>query len=210
VLVRLTRWLALPAALAAGIVLQIEYPGDFGPKLHDGGPGLATWIALWGGLAALAAAAVLARRRAHTHERLGPLAALATLLFVLPVAVHGFAHWEASTTADRSALTPGLVRFLRADVPRGAVVFADLETSYRISAYVPVYVANGPPAHVADTKANRPAARRLDLLHFLEHGNLAIPRRYHAGWLVLRTSEHTAAPGTRPVYRDDRFVVFAL
>jgi hypothetical protein len=95
-------------------------------------------------------------------------------------------------------------------VPRGAVVFADLETSYRISAYVPVYVANGPPAHVADTKANRPAARRLDLLHFLEHGNLAIPRRYHAGWLVLRTSEHTAAPGTRPVYRDDRFVVFAL
>jgi hypothetical protein len=115
--------------------------------------------------------------------------------------------------SDGSALSPGLVHYLRTDVPKGAVVFADLETSYRISAYAPVYVANGPPAHVADTKANRPAARRNDLLRFLETRSLAIPRAYHARWLVLRTSEPVArveAQGARSVYRDDRFVVFAL
>jgi len=213
VAVRLLGRLALPVALAAGIALQLGYPGDFGTKLEHAGPGLATWIALWGGLAALAGAALLVRRRGRTLERLGPLAALAALLFVLPVAVHGFAHWDARVRSDPSALSPGLVRYLRTSVPRGAVVFADLETSYRISAYAPVYVANGPPAHVADTKANRPAARRLDLLRFLEHGNLAIPRRYRAGWLVLRPGEPVAraeAQGARPVYRDERFVVLAL
>jgi hypothetical protein len=105
------------------------------------------------------------------------------------------------------------VHYLRADVPAGSVVYADLETSYRISGYAPVYVANGPPAHVADTRANRPAARRGDLLRFLRRGSLAIPRAYRAGWLVLRAREPVArveAQGAHPVYRDDRFVVFRL
>ncbi len=35
-------------------------------------------------------------------------------------------------------------------------------------------------------KANRPYARRSDLLRFLATGSLAIPRAYRAGWLVLR------------------------
>ena len=42
----------LPAALAAGIVLQVEYPGDFGP-LEQGGPAWATWLALIGGAIAV-------------------------------------------------------------------------------------------------------------------------------------------------------------
>jgi hypothetical protein len=214
VLVRLAGPFVPPAALAAGIVLQLEFPGDFGTKLQQGGPAVATWIAFWGGLAGLAVATALVRSgRGGRFERPGPLAALAVLLFVLPVAVHGFAHWDARTTSDGNALSPGLVRYLRADVPKGSVVYADLETSYRISAYVPVYVANGPPAHVADTKANRPAARRHDLLHFLATGSLAVPRAYRAGWLVLRAGEPVArveAQGARPVYRDDRFVVLRL
>ena len=45
------RFIALPAALAAGIVLQIVWPGDFGVGLSHGGPALATWVALIGGLA---------------------------------------------------------------------------------------------------------------------------------------------------------------
>jgi len=214
VLARLLRWYVLPVALAAGIVLQLEYPGDFGPKLQHGGPALATWVALWGGLAGLAVAAVLVRgRRGGRLEGRGPLAALAVLLFVLPVAVYGFAHWDTRVASDPNALSPGLVHYLRADVPKGAIVFADLETSYRISAYAPVYVANGPPAHVADTKANRPGARRRDLLRFLASGDLAIPRTYGARWLVLRTDEPVArveAQGARPVYRDERFVVLVL
>jgi hypothetical protein len=127
--------------------------------------------------------------------------------------VHGFAHWHAAVQTDADALTPGLVHYLRTDVPRGAVVFADLETSYRISGYVPVYVCNAPPAHVADTNANRPRERRAAWLAFLRTGSLAIPRRYHAGWIVLRHSEPVArveAQGASPVYRDAHFIVLEL
>lgn len=205
VLTRLLRVLVLPIALAAGIVLQLEYPGDFGLHFAQGGPGLPTWIALFGGLVALAVGAVLRGR----VERPGPLAALAVTLFVLPVAVHGFSHWNEGSTQDQYALTPGLVRFLRHYVPARAVVFADLQTSYRISAYAPVYVANSPPSHVADTKANRPYARRNDLDEFLRTLNLAIPRRYGAHWLVLRRNERLPT-GLSSRYRDDTFTVFAL
>ena len=202
---RFLRWALLPVALAAGIVLQIEYPGDFGRSFH-GAPSAGAWIALFGGLAALALGAL----RRGAVERPGPVAAAAVALFVLPVVVHGFSHWHTAVKSDANALTPGLVHYLRADVPRGAVVFADLETSYRISAYAPVYVCNAPPAHVADTKANRPRERRAAWLAFLRTGSLAIPKRYHAGWIVLRRGERAAraeAQGASPVYRDARFIV---
>ena len=219
VLSRLLGTAVLPVALAAGIVLEHRYPGDFSLHLQrGGGPELVAWIALWGSLAGLAVASVLVWRRRARLERPGPLAALATLLFLLPVAVHGFYHWNADVvTSDRYALTPGLVRFLRHDVPQRAVVFSDLQTSYRISAYAPVYVAAGPPTHVADTKANNPYARAADTRRFLRTAALAIPRKYHAGWLVLRVAKPTRGPvravearGLRPVYRDGDFVVFRL
>jgi len=214
VLARVAGPLLPPAALAAGIVLQLEFPGDFGPKLERGGPAIATWIAFFGGLGGLAAAAVLVRSRTARFgggrlERTGFAAALSVLLFVLPVAVHGFANWDTQFASDPNALTPGLVRFLRTDVPKRAVVYADLETSYRISAYAPVYVANGPPAHVANTKANRLAARVADLKKFLRTRALSIPRSYHAGWLVLRRGERVR-PGATLVFRDNRFRVYRL
>ena len=197
---RFAGWLVVPAGLAAGIAVQLAFP-------H--GVGLAAWIALFGGLAAL----LLGAWRAPRLERPGPAASLAVVLLALPVVVHGFAHWNAAVTKDPSALTPGLVRYLRDDVPRGAVVFADLETSYRISGYAPVYVCAGPPAHVADTKANKPQVRRAAVIAFLRTGDLAIPRSYHAGWLVLRTHEpvrRVEAQGVRAVYRDESFIVFKL
>jgi hypothetical protein len=207
VLARALRAFVLPVALAAGIALQLAYPGDFGQRLEHGGPAAATWIALWGGLAGIVLALVL--RRLRPFERPGALAGLAVALFVLPVAVHGFANWDAAPSGTGNELTPGLVRFLRTTVPERDVVFADLETSYRIAAYAPVYVAAAPPEHVADTKANRPYVRRADLLEFLRTGDLAIPRRYGAGWLVLRRGEHVGA-GARLVYRDGRFRVYRL
>ena len=210
VLARLGGVLLPPAALAAGIVLQLEFPGDFGTKLQQSGPSAATWIAFWGGLVALVVATVLVRtRRGGGFERTGAVAALSVFLFVLPIAVHGFANWSTRYPSDPSALSPGVVRFLREQVPKRAIVYADLETSYRISAYAPVYVANGPPSHVADTQANRPYARRADLLLFLREGSLAIPRSYHAGWLVLVRGERIQ-PGAALVYRDDRFRVYRL
>jgi uncharacterized protein DUF6541 len=205
VLARLGGRLVLPTALAAGIVLQLEWPGDFGRRLVHGGPAVATWIALFGGLAGIAVALV----RRLQLERPDRLAGLATLVFVFPVAVHGFANWDGGPRTDAYALTPGLVHYLRTSVPKRSVVFGDLETSYRISAYASVYVANAPPTHVADTTANDPYGRRDDLRRFLRTGSLAIPRQYGAGWIVLRPHERIQA-GARLVYRDDRFRVYRL
>jgi hypothetical protein len=201
VLTRFLRLAVLPVALAAGIVVQLSYP-------H--GVGWPAWVALFGGLGALT---LTAARPRLSLERPGPVAALAVVLFTLPVVVHGLSHWRAAVTNDPRALSPGLVQFLRRDVPRGSIVFADLETSYRISAYAPVYVCAAPPAHVADTKANAPETRRAAWLAFLATGDLAIPRRYNAGWLVLRRRQQVAraeAQGARPVYRDASFIVFRL
>jgi hypothetical protein len=210
VLARALRWAILPVALAAGIVLQRQFPGDFARGLETGGPALATWIAFWGGLAGLAVALLLALRF-RAFERVDWLPLAAAALFVIPVAVSGFDHWDARVTRDPAALTPGLVEALRTKVPKRDVVYADLETSYRISAEAPVYVANGPPSHVADTKANRPYVRRSDLIRFLRTGNLAIPRGYGARWLVLRRDELRPLAARLPrVYADNLFVLLRL
>jgi hypothetical protein len=198
--------LVLPLALAAGIALQLAYPGDFGRRLTHVTPGLPAWVALFGGLAGLVLALVRGDLR---FERADVVAAGAVALFVLPVAIHGFANWETASAADPYALTPGVVHYLSADVPKGSIVYSDLETSYRISAYVPVYVANAPPTHVANTTANKPKKRRRDLNRFLRTRDLAIPRSYGAGWLVLTRGE-TVGPGARLVYRDARFRVYRL
>jgi hypothetical protein len=189
-------------ALPAGIALELAWPGDFGLRLEHGGPAAVAWWALFGCLAATALALVWRGDR----RRSGVLAAA---LFVLPVAVHGIVHWDGEPSRDAQALTPGLVAFLRHDVPKGDVVFADLETSYRIGAYAPVYVANGPPTHVADTTANDPYGRRDALRRFLRTGSLSIPRRYGARWLVLRRGERVRVHAPL-VYRDGRFRVYRL
>src|SRR5262249_20703025 len=147
-----------------------------------GGPALATWFALWGGLAAIVAGAVLVRRGRGRYMETSWVAGAAACLFVLPVAVHGFANWDAKPKRDPSALSGGVIRYLREHVPERSVTYADLETSYRISAYVPVYVAVAPPTHVADTRANHPASRRADWLRFLKTGNVSIPESYGARW----------------------------
>jgi hypothetical protein len=93
-------------------------------------------------------------------------------------------------------------------VPKRAIVFSDLETSYRISAFAPVYVAAAPPAHVADTKANRPYSRRLSVNRFFASGDVAIPERYHADWIVVDTDRFDVRPPWNLVYRDDRFALY--
>ena len=46
-------------------------------------------------------------------------------------------------------------------------------------------------------------------MRFLRTGSLSIPRRYGAGWIVLRAHEGVR-PKARLVYRDDEFRVFRL
>ncbi len=49
VLARLLGPLLLPVALAAGIALQLAFPGDFGLRTPHTGPGIVAWVALGGG-----------------------------------------------------------------------------------------------------------------------------------------------------------------
>jgi hypothetical protein len=130
-------------------------------------------------------------------------------LAILPVALHGFTHWDERSTVERG-LTPGLVTALRDRVPEKAVVFSDDATSYAIAALAPVYVANALPGHVADTKANRPYARRTDAREFFRTGNLAIPRRYGADWLVVDRDRSKLRPNLPQAYADKRFVLYRL
>ena len=94
--------------------------------------------------------------------------------------------------------------------PGRAVVFSDLATSYRIAGYAPVYVAAAPPAHVADTKENRPYQRRLDAIKFFRTGNLAIPRRYGAEWIVVARRRFELKLKLPRAYEDSRFVLYRL
>jgi len=203
---RLGGWV-LPVALGAGIVMQLAWPGDFGGSPGDGGPALATWIAAIGGAGALVVAG-LARPERGLLDRPGSLTALAAMLFVLPVAVSGFSHWSPAPAAR--GLTPGLVRALHRYVPKGAVVFSDDSTAYRIAAAVPVYVNAAPPGHVADTKPNRPFARRKDADRFLATGDLAIPRRYHARFIVLDLRRRAPRLPLPRLYADAAFALYRL
>ena len=203
VLARLLGAFVLPVALGAGIALQLAFPGDFGPGLDKGGPAAATWIAAVGGLAALAVGLVLGRR----IDSRGWAAGTAVLLFCIPIAVHGLHHW-APVRDDPHALTPGLLEALGDEIPKRSIVFADLETSYRISAFAPVYVAAAPPAHVADTVANRPYARRLSVIHYFRSGDPAILDRYHADWLVVDRQRFDVRPKWPLVYEDARYALY--
>jgi hypothetical protein len=199
----LRRWL-VPLAFGAGVVLELAYPGDFDYRLTDGGPALATWIAAVGAVVGLVVGLVW---RDRVVER---PAGLAAALFLLPVAVSGLLNWSPSDARTPSPLTPGLVAALRGDVPREAVVYSDPETSYRIAAAAPVYIAVAPPGHVADTKDNRPYERRDDARVFLRTGDLAVPRRYGAGWLVVDARRTDRRPSLPVVYRDGRYTLYRL
>jgi hypothetical protein len=198
----------LPVALAAGIALELVYPGDFGYSLEDGGPALVAWMAAVGAAAALAVAIVW--RRPRRLERRGGLTAAAALLFVLPVAVSGFANWTPRRSSG-AGLTAGLVRALHENVPAGAVVFTDDATGYRIAAATPVYVNAALPGHVANTTPNHPYERREDAQRFLRTGSLAIPRRYGARWIVIDRRRRPVPSLSLPrLYRDGSYSLYRL
>jgi hypothetical protein len=213
---RFSRTLALVGGLTLGIWLQVAYAGDFGLRASRTEPTIVVWIALYGGIAALVIGAALAwlRRSPPPVVRLrGITAALAVFLFVLPVFVHGFSHWTPARKRDRSGLTPGLTRFLQREVRPRSVVFADLGTSYRITAFAPVYVVAVPPVHAANTRPNQLHKRRLAVLRFLVHPTLAVPQLWKAEWLVLTREERFRTierEGLRPAYADRHFVVFRI
>jgi hypothetical protein len=175
-------WLVLPASLVAGIATQLLWPGDFDYVMKHGGPAAATWIALFGGAAALVAAVVFLR--GHEPRERHALGFAAVVLFTLPVFVHGFARWRSQTPVDPLALSPRLVHSLRTKVPKGAVVIAPVGTSYRVVADAPVYVVAVPPPHAANTRANDPYGRARAVWHWVATNDPAVPRRYGATWAI--------------------------
>jgi hypothetical protein len=192
-------------ALAAGIVLQALYPGDFGYRLDETAPALVTWIAVAGAVAALVVG--LVRRGRPPLERAAPLAAA---LFLGPVAIAGAADWRPPPAPAIAQLSDGLVEALRSEVEAGSIVFSDTETSYRIAAFAPVYVAVAPPGHVADTEANRPYERARDARRFQRTGDLSIPEAYGAGYLVVDRLRGGRDLDLPVVFRDDRFTLYRL
>lgn len=215
---RFSRTLALLGGLACGIWLQVAYAGDFGLTAPRTAPTIVVWIALYGSIAALAGGALLAWRRralrpAEGARVRGITAAFAVFLFVLPVAVHGFSHWTPAARHDRDALTPGLIHFLREDVAPRSVVFADLATSYRATAFAPVYAVAVPPTHAANTHPNELAKRKRAVLRFFMHPSLEEPQAWRANWLVLTRSGPVQAierDGLKPVFEDAKFVAFRV
>ena len=194
------------AAFGLGGLLQLVYPGEFSYFLVVGGPAWPVWVAFAGAALGLVAAAAVRRGFAEAPPIWTAAVALA---LVAPVGVAGFVYLK-QDEPDRFRLTPGLVHTLRTEVPARDVVFSDLETSYRIEAYAPVYVAAAPPAHVADTKENRPYRRREDVIDFLRRGNLHVPRRYHAQWIVIARRRFDLDLPLPKAYEDGRFVLYRL
>ncbi len=189
-------------ALAAGIGLQVLYPGEFEYRLDDPAPALLTWVAVAGAVVALV---VGLRRSRPPLEAAAPLAAA---LFLAPVAIAGVSDWKPPLAPASTRLSDGLVEALRDDVAPGSIVFSDAETSYRIAAFAPVYVAVAPPGHVADTAANRPYERARDARRFQRTGDLSIPEGYGAEYLVVDRLRGGRGLDLPVVYRDERFTLY--
>jgi hypothetical protein len=212
VLAQLLGWLVLPIALAAGVILQWQLPGDFTKPYHHlhGGPPWLTWVSFAAAGAALLLA-VVGRRLVPQLERDGPLVAAAAALFVLPVAVHGYSHWSTPASA-RKPLPAPLVTALRDRLPNRAVVFADATNGYELVAALPVYVNATPPAHSSDTRANHPARRVHDAHRFFrDHGPLSVLHRYGADWLLVDKKFDGKRPFELPrVWTNGRYVLYRV
>jgi hypothetical protein len=197
-------WLP-PIALVAGAGLQLAYPGDFDYSLDDPGPSWVVWVAVAGCAAALVVGFVLRAR-----PPVGASAGLAAAFFLAPVVAVGLTKWSPTPPPPLSLLSAALVQAVRSEVPEGAIVYSDQETSFRLAAYAPVYIAVAPPGHVANTEANRPFERAREARAFLRTGDLAIPRRYGAEYLVVDRVRLRRDFDLPELYRDPRFVLYRI
>jgi hypothetical protein len=197
-------WLP-PIALVAGAVLQWLYPGDFDYAFDDPGPAWVVWFALAGAMVAI----VVGQLR-RTRPPLEESAGLAAAFFLAPVVAVGLADWNPTPPPPLSRLSSGLVEAVRTQVPEGSVVYSDQDTSYRVAAYAPVYIAVAPPGHVASTEKNRPFERAEDAREFLRTGDLDIPEGYGADFLVVDRARGPRSYDLPELYRDSRYVLYRL
>ena len=207
VLARLLSIGALPIGLAAGIAFQLAYPGDFGYGLDQGGPALATWIAFAGGAAALAAGIVLPSPRTarpHGQDCRGDRRACGAPRRAARV------HALGRAPVTGKELTPGLVRALQEQVPKRAVVFSDDATSYEIAALRRCTSRTRCPATSRTRRRTGRTSGATTPTQFFRTGDLAIPRRYGATWLVVDRSRSKLKLTLPRAYADARYVLYRL
>ena len=204
VLARLSGPLLIPLALGSGMFLQIVYPGDFDYVLKNPGPAWIVWLSVAGAVVALFVG--LRRRRPALETG----AALAAAAFLTPVVGGGLLDWRPPPPPTIATLSSGLVDAVRHDVDPGTIVFSDPETSFRLAAFAPVYVGSAPPGNVADTEENDPYARARAARRFLRTGDLSIPRRAGAEYVIVDGLRSDLELDLPIVYRDGRFTLYRL
>jgi hypothetical protein len=209
----LTRLRAAGALIAAGLgtAFLLLFPGTFTYVYSDGGPGWVVWVALGGGLVALAVGAFVRRDGPDP----GPWTVGIMAAFLAPLVVAGFMAY--GKPGWRSLLPPEVVAAVRDDVTPGDVVFSDPDTAYELAAYAPVYINDAPAGHAANTVQNQLKARRHDARHFFEDGELtdadrrAILARWKADWVLVDKQEASATAflaSLRLVYEDRRYALY--
>lgn len=177
--------LGVGIAAGAGIALVLLYPGETGNRHEQAGPGWAVWLAVAGGLLAVAAGILLRPEGPNPSM----WAAGATVAFVVPLAVTGLS--EVTHSSDKGALPRPIIAAVRANTAPGDVVFSDPRTAYKIAASAAVYINASTPDHVADTRRNAPGRRSAAARHFFADRSLtdgerrAILDRYHADWVLV-------------------------
>jgi hypothetical protein len=204
VLARLVGPILLPLMLGAGMFLQIVYPGDFDYVLRDPAPAWITYFAVVGAVAALVVGFIRRRPALETG------AALAAAAFLTPVFAGGMLDLRPPPPPAIATLSDGLVHAVRREVDSGSVVFSDPETSFRLAAFAPVYIASAPPGHVADTEKNRPYERARDARRFSRTGDPSILRDYGADYVVVDRLRSKLRLGLPVVYRDERFTLYRV
>ena len=198
-----------PVALAAGIVLQLLWPGDFGSTaLEHGGPALATWIAAVGGGVALVVAAVLRRgreidpgpRRGAGGGRLRPAGRRS----------HGRRQLEpARADRTRRSCRRGLVEALRDEVPEGRRRLRrprdELPDRRRGARLRRRRAAGARRRHDEEPPVRAP---RSTCCGSSRRATSRSRARYGAGYLVVPPS--FPADGLQRLYGDRRYVLYRL
>ena len=204
VLARLVGPILLPLALGTGMFFQIVYPGDFDYVLKNPAPAWIAWLSVAGAVTALVVG--FARRRPALEAG----AALAASAFLIPVIGGGLLDWRPPPPPAIATLSSGLVDAVRHEVDPGTIVFSDPETSFRLAAFAPVYVGSAPPGHVADTEKNDPYERAREARRFLRTGDVSIPRRAGAEYVIIDGLRSDLELDLPIVYQDGRFTLYRL
>jgi len=211
------RIVAAVGALGLGAVLELAYQAETSHRVETPGPIWPLWVAILGAPLGVAVGLWLGARL-DGFLRPSRWTAIVACAFVLPVAVGGLSDLDRYDEPDPYALSPGLVRALD-ELDHDAVVFAPVQTAYRVTANAPVLVAATLPFHVADTGAARPYRRQRDTVRFFTSKRLTdaertvLLERYHAGWVLVdkKRPYPRAFVSTLPTaYEDGRYLLLRV